>query len=348
MLNAFISTPLEAENVDCIREAARGRVNIIYEPDLLPPRRYVADHKGIEGYTRTAAENERFFENLRKADFMWDIPPIDMLSAQDMSFAPRLKWVQTTSSGVGPVVKALKMYETGIHVTTARGIHAVPLAEFSLMAMLMHFKQVNRLRDEQKAHRWTRYCGESLQGKLVAIVGVGEVGHHIAEMCKFHGMRVAAMSRSLTPEEGHRRGYDEVFGQDELRELTGRADVLLVCVPHTPETEHMIDRTVIEAIRPSAMLINIARGQVVDEPAMIEALRSGAIGFAALDVATVEPLPEQSPLWDLPNVMISPHSASTVPEENARITDLFIHNMNCMLDGRESEMRNLFDMVGMY
>jgi phosphoglycerate dehydrogenase-like enzyme len=96
------------------------------------------------------------------------------------------------------------------------------------------------------------------------------------------------------------------------------------------------------------MLINIARGQVVDEPAMIEALRSGSIGLAVLDVAAVEPLPADSQLWDLPNVIISPHSASTVPEENDRITDLFIHNMNCMLDGRESEMRNLFDMVEMY
>lgn len=348
MLNAFISTPLEPENVDRIRKATEGRVNVVYEPDLLPPLRYVSDHKGVEEYTRSAAEKERFSEHLRKTDFMWDIPPLGMLPAQDMSFAPRLKWVQTTSSGVGQVVKALKMYDSDVRVTTARGIHAVPLAEFSLMAMLMHYKQVNRLREDQKAHLWTRYCGESLQGKLVAIVGTGEVGHNIAEMCKFHGMRIAAMSRSLTPEEGRRRGYDEVFGKDDLREVAGRADVIVLCVPHTPQTEHMIDRAVLQAIRPSAMLINIARGQVVDEPAMIEALRSGSIGFAALDVAAVEPLPVDSPLWDLPNVMISPHSASTVPEENGRITDLFIHNMNCMLDGRESEMRNLFDMVGMY
>lgn len=348
MLNVFISTPLETENVERIRKAAQGRVNVIYEPDLLPPLRYVAEHKGIEGYKRADADNERFCENLRAADFMWDIPPIHMLPAQDMSFAPRLKWVQTTSSGVGPVIKALKIYETDIRVTTARGIHAVPLAEFSLMAMLMHFKQVNRLREEQKAHQWTRYCGESLQGKLVAIVGVGEVGNYIAEICKTHGMRVAAMSRSLTAEEGRRRGYDEVFGQDELHQVAARADILLLCVPHTPETEHMIDRPVLDALRPSAMLINIARGQVVDEPAMIEVLRRGSLGSAALDVAAVEPLPGDSPLWDLPNVMISPHSASTVPEENGRITDLFIHNMNCILESREDEMRNLFDMVGMY
>lgn len=348
MLKAFFSTPLEPEHVDRIRTAACGRVNIIYEPDLLPPLRYVADHKGVEGYTRTASENDRYFKHLREADFMWDIPPLGVLPAQDMSFAPRLKWIQTTSSGVGPAIKALKMYETQIRVTTARGIHAVPLTEFSLMAMLVHFKQVNRLREEQKAHQWTRFCGESLQGKLVAIVGVGEVGRHIAETCKFHGMRVAAMSRSLTQEEGRRRGYDEVFGQADLRDVAARADVMVLCIPHTPQTEHMIDRSVLQAIRPSAMLINIARGQVIDEPAMIEALRSGSIGFAALDVATVEPLPADSPLWDLPNVMISPHSASTVPEENGRITDLFIHNMNCMLDSREGEMRNLFDMVGMY
>jgi phosphoglycerate dehydrogenase-like enzyme len=185
-------------------------------------------------------------------------------------------------------------------------------------------------------------------GKLVAIVGVGEVGHHLAKVCKFHGMNVAAMSRSLTPEEGRKRGYDEVFGREDLRDVAGRADAIVLCVPHTPQTEGMIDRDIIQAIRPTSVLINIARGKVIDEPAMIDALRSGSIGLAALDVTAVEPLPDDSPLWDLPNVMISPHSASTVKEENERITDIFIHNMNCMLDGHEENMRNLFDMKGMY
>lgn len=348
MLNTFISTPLESENVDRIRSAAQGRVNVVYEPDLMPPLRYVADHKGVESFTRSDHETKRFCNHLAEADFMWDVPPLKMLPTQDMSFAPRLKWVQTTSSGVGPIIEDLKMYETDVRVTTARGIHTIPLAEFSLMAMLMHFKQVGRLHEEQKAHKWTRFCGESLQSKLVAIVGAGEVGHHIAEVCKFHGMRVAAMSRSLTSEEGRKRGYDETFGKDDLQEVAGRADVVVLCVPHTAQTEGMIDRDILAAIRPSAMLINIARGQVVDEPAMIDALCRGSIGFAALDVAAIEPLPADSPLWDLSNVMISPHSASTVKEENSRITDIFIHNMNCMLTNRQSDMRNLFDMKGMY
>jgi phosphoglycerate dehydrogenase-like enzyme len=110
----------------------------------------------------------------------------------------------------------------------------------------------------------------------------------------------------------------------------------------------MIDGAAIAAMKPGATLINIARGQVVDEPAMIDALRSGRIGFAALDVAAVEPLPAGSPLWDLENVLISPHSASTAPSENRKIADIFIHNLGCWLDGRRAEMRNVLDKRRMY
>ena len=348
MFKAFISTPLEDDQVARIRDAAAGDVEVIFEPDLLPPTRYVADHKGQEGWTRTAEQAARFHARLAEADFLWDIPPLHMLPTQDMSFAPNLKWVQTTSSGVGPVIEALNMKGSGVTVTTARGVHAVPLAEFTLMALLMHFKDVGRLRREQAAHRWERYCGESLEGKLVAIVGTGEVGRRVAEVCKFHGMRIAAMSRSLTAEAAAELGYDEVFRGADLTDMAARADAIVLCVPHTRETEGMIGRDVIAAMRPQTVLVNIARGQVVDEAALAEALARGRPGFAALDVAAVEPLPDDSPLWGLDNVLISPHSASTVRRENALIADLFIHNMRCMVEGRQGEMRNAFDMDGMY
>lgn len=348
MLKAFISTPLEIQHVERIQKAGAGKVEVIYDPDLLPPTRYQGDHKGVEGYTRTAKQQARFESHLQQAHFLFDIPPLAMLPARDMTFAPNLRWVQTTSSGVGPLVETLGIHKTDIRVTTARGIHAEPLAEFTLMAILMHVKQVNRLREEQAAHRWERYCGESLAGKTIAIVGAGEVGHRIAEVAKFHGMRVAAMSRSLTPEMGRARGYDEVFGRADLVRVAAEADAVVLCVPHTAETEGMISSDVISALRSDAVLVNIARGQVVDEPALIDALNRGALGFAALDVAMVEPLPHNSPLWDMPNVLISPHSASTVQQENGLITDLFIHNMTCMLEGSPDSMKNVFDMNGMY
>jgi phosphoglycerate dehydrogenase-like enzyme len=126
------------------------------------------------------------------------------------------------------------------------------------------------------------------------------------------------------------------------------ADALALTIPHTPETEGMIDAAALKALKPGSTFINIGRGQVVDEAALIEALRSGHIGFAALDVFTVEPLPASSPLWDMPNVLISPHSASAMPTENERLVELFSHNLRCYLDGRLSEMRNILDKKRLY
>ena len=219
----------------------RGRVEIVHEPDLLPPQRYIADHKGVEDYERTGAKRDRWLAHLAEADFLWDIPPLSMLPSRDLSWAPKLKWVQTTSSGVGPVIEALNFKASNILVTTAKGIHAAPLSEFVMMAILNHVKRHSYLQNEQVNHRWQRYCGESLIGKTVAIIGAGEVGHRVAERCKDFGMRVAAMSRSLTEEEGAIRGYDRVFRHSDMIEVLAESDAIVLCVPHTPETERMID-----------------------------------------------------------------------------------------------------------
>jgi len=133
-----------------------------------------------------------------------------------------------------------------------------------------------------------------------------------------------------------------------LHATLATADATVVTVPHTPETEGMIDRAAFAAMKPGSGFVNIARGAVVDEDALIEHLRDGHLGFAALDVAAVEPLAPDSPLWDMPNVLISPHSASTVPSENGKITEIFCWNLRCWLDGRIAEMRNTLDKRLMY
>ena len=156
-------------------------------------------------------------------------------------------------------------------------------------------------------------------------------------------MYVSAMSRTLTKEEGIRRGYDRVFSWKNMKNVMAYSDVVVLCVPHTAATERMIDKTTFGSMKRGCLLVNIARGQVIDEEAMIEALLSKKLGAAALDVTTIEPLPANSPLWDLPNVFISPHSASTVREENGMIVDIFIHNMECMLNGTPNKMKNKFD-----
>ena len=134
----------------------------------------------------------------------------------------------------------------------------------------------------------------------------------------------------------------------DLLTLLPQADAVVLTLPQTDETANMIGDAIFAAFKPGAAFINIGRGSVVDEAALIRHLLSGRIGFAALDVAEREPLPPDSPLWDMPNVLISPHSASTVTTENAKITDIFCHNLRCYLDGRVADMRNVFDKPRFY
>jgi phosphoglycerate dehydrogenase-like enzyme len=160
-------------------------------------------------------------------------------------------------------------------------------------------------------------------------------------------MRVIALARDPARPRSHAL-FDEVRPISEMHAALAAADAVVLTVPHTPATENLFDAAAFAALRPGAAFVNIARGQVVDEDALIAALRSGRVGFAALDVARQEPLPADSPLWDMENVLISPHSASTVTSENAAITSIFAYNLRCWLDGRLGDMRNVLDKKLMY
>jgi phosphoglycerate dehydrogenase-like enzyme len=259
-----------------------------------------------------------------------------------------MRWVQTTSAGVGQMVARLGLADSDVVVTTARGVHAEALAEFVFLALLMRSKDLARLQRDQRAHRWERHCGGELAGRTIAIVGAGMIGAQVARIAKAFGMRAIGTLANPSPARAAALGLDAVHGQAQLHGVLAEADAVVLCTPHTAATERMIDARAIAAMKPGATLINIARGLVVDEDAMIDALRRRHIGFAALDVATIEPLPADSPLWDMDNVLISPHSASTAPSENRKITDIFIHNLGCWLDGRREAMRNVLDKKRRY
>lgn len=340
----FIATPLESEYVERIKRIAGDRAEVIAETDLWPPLRYVADHKGKDGFARSPDQEARWRKHLGRAEIIWDFPP----DPADLASAPKLKWVQTTSSGVGQMVAKLGSAAANLLVTTARGVHAQPLAEFVFMALLAHVKDLARLKQEQQAHRWERYCGDGLAGKTLAVIGAGQVGGRIAEIGKAFGMRVLAGVRSAGADRAAAMGVDGVFAPDRLMSVLPEADAVVLIAPHTPETENMVDAKAFAAMKNGVAFVNIGRGQCVDEDALIAALRSGKVAFAALDVARVEPLPASSPLWDMPNVLISPHSASTVHQENGRIADIFCHNLLCYLDGRQNEMRNILDKARLY
>ncbi len=340
----LIATPLEAEQVARIRKAAGDRAEVVAEPDLWPPLRYVADHKGKDGFARSPEQETRWRTHLGRAEIIWDFPP----NPADLAHAPNLKWVQTTSSGVGQMVANLGASAANLLVTTARGVHAQPLAEFVFMALLAHVKDLARLKAEQAAHRWERYCGDELASRTLAVIGAGQVGGRIAAIGKAIGMRVVASVRDARAGRAAEMGVDAVYPPTKLHAMLGEADAVVLIAPHTPETENLIDAKAFAAMKPGVAFVNIGRGLCVDEEALIANLRSGHVAFAALDVARIEPLPATSPLWDMPNVLISPHSASTVHEENGRIADIFCHNLLCYLDGRRSEMRNVLDKARLY
>jgi phosphoglycerate dehydrogenase-like enzyme len=344
----FIATPLDQDQVERIRAVAPDRVEVIFEPDLHPPLRYTSDHNGVEGFQRNSEQEKRWEEALGRAEILFDFPPRAPDGTGGMDLAPNVKWIQTTSSGVGKRVVDLGLQESDIIFTTARGVHAGPLSEFFLLGVLKHFKRLDFLEAEQKAHHWERYCGDDLEGKVLALIGAGEVGGRIGAVAHFLGMRVLVMDPQLTADRAEQLGYDMLFSGSDLQEMLALADVVCLCVPHTPETERMINAKAFQSMKEGVVFVNVGRGPVVDEEVLTDALRSGKVAFAALDVFATEPLPPGSPLWDMPNVLVSPHSASTVAAENRRIVDIFRHNLECYLDGRIDDMKNVLDKERMY
>jgi phosphoglycerate dehydrogenase-like enzyme len=339
----FITTPLPPANVASIRAVDPAQVEVIYEPDLLPPIRYIGDHGGAP-FARDRDQERRWREALSNADILWDLPR----TTDDMAAASRVKWIQTTSTGVGQDVLALGILDSDILITTARGVHAGPLAEFVFMALLAHFRGLPHLMTEQRAHRWVRHCGEEVAGKTVTVLGAGDLARGIAKIGRAFDMRVVAVARDVLKQRSDVQLFDAVYPTEDLHRVLAVSDAFVVAVPHTPATENMIDEAAFRAMKPGIAFVNIGRGQVVDEAALIGDLRSGRIGFACLDVTAIEPLPPESPLWDLPNVLISPHSASTVITENDKITEIFCHNLRCFLDGRTTNMKNILDKRLMY
>jgi glyoxylate/hydroxypyruvate reductase A len=336
-----ITSPISDELVARIR-ATDARLDVVHEPDLLAPPRHACDHP-LPTLDDPGAR-ERWNALLDEAEVLFDFGPLEL--APTLAGRPHLRWIQATSAGVGRLAERVGLTESPVAVTTASGVHARPLAEFVVLAMLMFGKDVLRLEREQREHHWELYSGEETRGKTVCVVGLGKIGREVARLARALDARVVGTVRELRDRSPEDLGVERLESTDRLDELLPDADVLVLAVPHTPLTHGIIDARRLALLKPGAILVNIARGDVVDEAALVEALRSGRLRGAALDVFEQEPLPPESPLWDLPNVFVSPHSASNVAAENGRIVELFQENIRRYLEGRP--LLNLLDKELLY
>jgi phosphoglycerate dehydrogenase-like enzyme len=260
--------------------------------------------------------------------------------------APALRWVQGTSAGAGQSLAAADLGPDVLErvvFTKANGVHAVPLAEFSLFGLLAMARDLPRLQTDRAARRWDHWPTVELRGRTVLVVGLGEIGLEVARLASAVGMRVLGVKRNPS---GDYPDVERVAGTDALVELAAESDAMVVTLPLTDATRDLVDARALRALRPGATFVNVGRGGVVDEDELVAALRDGHLRGAVLDVTRVEPLPDDSPLWTLPNVVLSPHTAALVPQENERIVRQFTANLRRFLDGET--LSNRIDTTSFY
>ncbi len=248
--------------------------------------------------------------------------------------AARLEWVQLFGAGVD--ARAQELGARGVRVTTSSGINAAPIAEFCLLSMLMHVKQMTRRLAAQRAQRWERFRNSELRGKTLGIVGPGRIGQAVAQRARCFEMSVLATRRRYAPGVGLPH-IDQLYPPDGLREMLARCDFAVVSTSLGADTRGLIGEAELAVMKPGAFLINVSRGAVVDEAALVRALEGGRLGGAALDVFEREPLPPGSPLWGLPNVIVTPHNAGGIREHAERATLLFCENLARWLAGQPLE-----------
>ena len=270
-----------------------------------------------------------------------------------LELAPHLRWVALSSAGAEHVVGQpwARSPQTPL-ITTANGVHAVSISEHVFSGMLLSARHWPEMLDLQRERRWpeggfysNELVGRELSDATLLVVGLGAIGRRVAQLGRAFGMRTLATRRSATADASD-PDVDALYPMARLDEALGEADYVVLAVPSTPETRGFINAERLGAVKPGALLVNIARGDVVDEQALLDALRAGPLGGAALDVTAQEPLPVDSPLWSQPNVIISPHLSGASDHYSERLTDLLLDNIARYRVGRP--LRNLVNVARGY
>ncbi|MBR8839423.1 MAG: D-2-hydroxyacid dehydrogenase [Stigonema ocellatum SAG 48.90 = DSM 106950] len=254
-----------------------------------------------------------------------------------LAASPKIRWQHTPSSGVNHILTPIFL-EHDIVLTNGSGVHGIPMAEFVITFLLYHAKNVKKLHSLQADHQWMKLSElQELYNKTLLIIGTGNIGQEVAIRAKAFGMNVFGSRRHPKPLPN----FDLIVGADEWRSLLPEVDYVVIATPLTPETRGLIDAEALRLMRKSAYLINVARGAIVDENALLTALREDWIAGAGLDTFAVEPLPPDSPFWSLPNVFVTPHSSAITPQLYDRIVALFLDNLTRYRNGKP--LRNVVD-----
>ncbi len=306
----------------------------------------------LAGVSRRLTVTQR---EARKVEDIADLlPNLDVLYTWQVfptpAEAPRLRWVQLHQAGIDSLLEQPLYTNSDVTFTTSSGIHAVPIAEYVLGQMLAlshHF--VEMVEDKASAiwatQRWNRYVPQELFGATVGIVGYGNIGRQVARLAQAFGMKVLAVKRDVRhpaqeetfnlPGTGDQTGDipDRIYPPEALRSFLSECDYVVITAPLTERTRHLIDGEALRSMKPYAFIINVARGGLIDEAALVEGLEKRQIAGAALDVFAEEPLPADSRLWKLPNVILSPHVSGFTPYYDERATDLFAENLRRFLAG---------------
>lgn len=319
----LISHPLPTGvDVEQVRSIDKG-LEVIYAPNRLDTAamREFSSKPAAALHHWTSAFSKPMMDSLPRAEVIFgQLLPVDVVAR-----APALRWVANVLSG-SEHLKPMGIPDGRITVTCSRGVAAGPIAEFAMLQLLMLFKRAPERMRNQAMRNWKRLEYPNLRGATLGLVGFGEIGSEVARLARAFGMHVIA-TRRRPPDGIVPPLLDALYPVEDLHAMLGRCDAVVLAMALTSQTRKLMGKSEFAAMKKGAFLVNVSRGEAIDEQAFEAAIRSGHLGGAALDVFADEPLPAHSPLWDLPNVLVSPHNAMGTNDHQLRAFERFIDNL---------------------
>ncbi len=312
------------------------RLHVVNDPDVAPL--FHVSRQQIDAALRRRprlSRRLRITVGMGADGFHEALPTVDVLVAYRFPHrevpgrAPRLRWIHEIGAGIDHLLP-LDWLPPGVVLTNSRGVHAPKAGEWAAGALLMLNNLIPKFATDQRRHRWAQTFTDPIRGKTVAIVGVGMMGREVARWAKRLGLRVLGVRRGAR----RPRFVDRVYRREDMAAAIEQADFLVVTAPLTAETRGLIGRKELDLLRPTAGVVNMARGPVVDHEALADKLRSGELSGAVLDVFDPEPLPADSSLWDTPNLLVTPHVSSDPLDYTERMLGIFVDNLQRYAAGR--------------